>query len=311
MGALGKRVRKGIRNWGKAAPFVLPGLILVAFFVIYPMLFTIRISLSEYRIVQGEINFVGLRNYKSIFSDTSWRFWYALRNNVLYAVVTTPAIIISGLVFAFLINNLRRGKTLFKVGFYLPVITSWVIVGLVFQYMFNSSDKGLINYLLVDVFHILDNYVPWLLREWSGNAAIWIMGIWKNVGWAMIIFLAALQGISKELYEAARLDGADKRHEFLYITVPMVKPTIYYVLVNMMIGSFNVFIQVMMLTGGKPNGKTSVLQYLLYDRAFNQFNFGEASAIGLFTAVTVLFVTVVLNKTFRLEEEGQIGRAHV
>lgn len=305
MGALGKRVGKGIRNWGKAAPFVLPGLILVAFFVIYPMLFTIRISLSEYRIVQGEINFVGLQNYKSIFADTSGRFWYALRNNVLYAVVTTPTIIISGLVFAFLINNLRCGKTLFKVGFYLPVITSWVIVGLVFQYMFNSSDRGLINYLLVDVFHILDDYVPWLLREWSGNAAIWIMGIWKNVGWAMIIFLAALQGIPKDLYEAAMLDGADKFHEFLNITVPMVKPTIYYVLVNMMIGSFNVFIQVMMLTGGKPNGKTSVLQYLLYDRAFNQFNFGEASAIGLFTAVTVLFVTVVLNKTFRLEEEEQ------
>ena len=147
--------------------------------------------------------------------------------------------------------------------------------------------------------------MPWLLREWSGNAAIWIMGIWKNVGWAMIIFLAALQGIPTDLYEAARLDGADKVHEFLYITVPMVKPTIYYVLVNMMIGSFNVFIQVMMLTGGKPNGRTSVLQYLLYDRAFNQFNFGEASAIGLFTAVTVLFVTVVLNKVFKLEEEGE------
>lgn len=130
-------------------------------------------------------------------------------------------------------------------------------------------------------------------------------GYLEKCGLGNDYFLAALQGIPTDLYEAARLDGADKVHEFLYITVPMVKPTIYYVLVNMMIGSFNVFIQVMMLTGGKPNGRTSVLQYLLYDRAFNQFNFGEASAIGLFTAVTVLFVTVVLNKIFKLEEEGE------
>lgn len=299
---LGKRIGKGFRDWAKASPFVLPGLFLVILFVIYPMLFTVRIAFSEYKIVQGEINFIGLDNFKTIFSDTSGRFWYAIRNNFLYAAVTTPAIIAGGLVFAFLVNNLKRGKMIFKVGFYLPVITSWVIIGLVFQYMFNSSDRGLINYLLVDVFHILDDYVPWLLREWPGNVAIWLMGIWKNTGWAMIIFIAALQGIPDELYEAARLDGAGKLAEFCSITVPMVKPTIYYVLVNMIIDSFNVFIQVMMLTGGKPNGRTSVLQYLLYDRAFNQFSFGEASAIGMITAVTVLLVTVVLNKVFKLEQ---------
>lgn len=297
-----KRILKGLTGWRKASPFVLPGLLLVAIFVIYPMIFTIRISLSEYKIVQGEIIFKGLKNFISVFTEHSNRFWYAFRNNFLYALFTTPFIILGGLIFAFLINNLKRGKTIFKVGFYLPVITSWVIIGLVFQYMFNSSNRGLINYLLVDVFHILDDYVPWLLREWSGNFAIWVMGIWKNVGWAMIIFMAALQGIPNELYEAAQLDGAGKVQEFKHITVPLVKPTIYYVLVNMIIGSFNVFIQVMMLTSGKPNGKTSVLQYLLYDRAFNQFDFGEASAIGLITAITVLFVTIILNKTFKLEQ---------
>ncbi len=297
-----KRVKEGLIGWKRAIPFILPGLLLVALFVIYPMIFTIRISLSEYKIVQGEINFTGFNNFVSVFTEQSDRFWYAYRNNFLYALVTTPLIILGGLVFAFMINNLKRGKTIFKVGFYLPVITSWVIIGLVFQYMFNSSNRGLINYLLVDVFHILDDYVPWLLKEWSGNFAIWVMGVWKNVGWSMIIFMAALQSIPYELYEAARLDGAGKAKEFKHVTVPLVKPTIYYVLVNMIIGSFNVFIQVMMLTAGKPNGKTSVLQYLLYDRAFNQFNFGEASAIGLITAATVLFITVVLNKTFKLDE---------
>jgi len=302
-----RTVKKNLNGIGTALPFVLPGLILVGIFVLYPMLFTIRISFSNYQIVQGTITFTGLDNFISIFTDTSGRFWYALRNNFLYAAITTPCIIMGGLVTAFLVNNLKKGQMVFRLGFYLPVITSWVIVGLVFKYMFNSSDRGLINYLLVDVFHLTDHYIPWLLQEWSGNAAIWIMGIWKNIGWAMLIFLAALQGISPNLYEAAKLDGANKFHEFRYITIPMVKATIFFVMVNMMIGSFNVFIQVMLLTEGKPNGRTSVLQYLLYDKAFKQFKFGEASSIGMFTAVTVLIITGVLNKIFHLEktEEGE------
>ena len=294
------RAKKGIFAWGTAAPFVLPGLLLVVVFVIYPMLFTIRLAFSEYKIVQGEITYIGLENFKRVLSSGS-RFWYAYRNNFLYALVTVPFILLGGMMFAYLINNLKRGQTIFRVGFYLPVITSWVIVSLVFQYMFNNSDRALINYLLVDVLHIMDDYVPWLLREWSGNIAIWLMGIWKNIGWAMLIYLAALQGIPKERYEAAELDGAGLWHKFWYITVPSLRPTTFYVMVNMIIGSFNVFIQVMMLTGGDPNGKTSVLQYLLYDKAFNQFEFGEASAIGLISAITIVIVTIILNKTLRLD----------
>lgn len=296
---------KGVRTWLTALPFVLPGLLLVAVFVLYPMFFTIRISLSEYKIVQGEINFLGLDNFKNVLMGSS-RFWYAYRNNFLYALVTVPFIIFCGMFFAYLINNLRRGQSLFRVGFYLPVITSWVIVSLVFQYMFNNSDRGLINYFLVDVLHVLDDYVPWLLREWSGNAAIWLMGIWKNIGWSMLIYLAALQGIPREQYEAAELDGAGLWKKFTQITMPSLRPTTFYVMVQMIIGSFNVFIQIMMLTGGDPNGKTATLQYLLYDRAFNQFAFGEASAIGLISAVTIVILTYFLNSKLKLDnsEEG-------
>ncbi len=295
-----KKIKKGLKGWLIASPFVLPGLILVGLFILYPMLFTIRISLSQYQIVQGDITYIGLQNFKKILSGGS-RFWYAYRNNILYAVVTVPFIILGGMVFSYLINNLKHGSSIFRVGFYLPVITSWVIVSLVFQYMFNNSDRGLINYLLVDVFHLMDDYVPWLLREWSGNAAIWLMGIWKNMGWAMLIYLAALQGISKDYYEAAKLDGAGLWKSFLYITIPCLRPTTFYVMVNMIIGSFNVFIQVMMLTSGNPNGKTATLQYLLYDKAFNQFEFGEASAIGLFSAVSIVILTLLLNRTLKLD----------
>ncbi|MFT4143627.1 MAG: sugar ABC transporter permease [Mobilitalea sp.] len=306
MSEINRSIRKrntklGLNNLKTALPFILPGLILVSIFVLYPMIFTIRISFSEYQIVNREITWKGLDNFIAIFSDQNNKFWYALRNNFLYAIITVPCIIFLGMLFSFLINNLKKGKTLFKVGFYLPVITSWVIVGLVFQYMFNSSNRGLINYILVDVLHLTENYIPWLLREWTGNFAIWIMGIWKNTGWAMLIYMAALQGISKELYEAASLDGASSWQKFRKIVIPLLKPTTFYVLVNMIIGSFNVFIQVMLLTSGNPNGKTSVLQYLLYNRAFNQFEFGEASAIGMITSITILLVTILLNKGFKLD----------
>ena len=299
-------IRKGARGWLNALLFILPGLILVMAFVVYPLIFTVRIALSEYQIVQGKITFLGLENFRKVLSGGS-RFWYAYRNNFLYAFVTVPFILLGGMLFSYLINNLRRGQGIFRVGFYLPVITSWVIVSLVFQYMFNNSNRGLINYILVDVLHLMDDYVPWLLREWSGNAAIWLMGIWKNMGWAMLIYLAALQGIPKERYEAAELDGAGIWAKFWHITVPSLRPTTFYVMVNMIIGSFNVFIQVMMLTGGNPSGKTATLQYLLYDKAFNQFEFGEASAIGMISAVTIVVLTVVLNRTLKLDKQDQEG----
>ena len=165
------RLKKGLRGWLTALPFILPGLVLVTAFILYPLRFTVRIALSDYQIVQGKITFLGLENFRKVLSGGS-RFWYAYRNNFLYALVTVPFILLGGMLFAYLINGLKKGQSIFRVGVYLPVITSWVIVSLVFQSMFNNSNRGLINYILVDVLHILDDYVPWLLREWSGNAAI-------------------------------------------------------------------------------------------------------------------------------------------
>ncbi|MGN0352374.1 MAG: carbohydrate ABC transporter permease [Roseburia sp.] len=296
-----KALKKGIKGWLAALPFILPGLILVCAFVLYPMIYTLRISVSDYNIVTNDIKFTGLENYVNVLFDDSKRFFYAYRNNFLYALVTVPCIIFFGMIFAYLTNNLKKGQGIFRVGFYLPVITSWVIVSLVFTYMFNGSERGLINYILVDKLHLLDEYVPWLLRTWTGNMAIWLMGIWKNVGWAMLNFLAGLQSIEPDYYEAAALDGAGIWKKFFYITIPCLSSTIFYVMVNMIIGSFNVFIQVMMLTDGGPNGTTSVLQYLLYERAFSKFEFGEASAIGVISAITILILTVVLNKVFKLD----------
>jgi len=159
---------------------------------------------------------------------------------------------------------------------------------------------------------------PILFSGWQfflGGAALTALGLAMGGRWgtvspastAMLIYLAALQSIPKERYEAAELDGAGLWARFRYITMPSLRPTTFYVMVNMIIGSFNVFIQVMMLTGGNPNGKTSTLQYLLYDKAFNQFAFGEASAIGMISAVTIVILTVILNRTLKLNSTEQEG----
>ena len=293
--------RKRVRNLVPAAPFVLPGLLLACVFVFYPMFFNIRISFSDYHIVERTITWAGLKNYLALFAETGDRLLLAVRNNFLYALVTTPFILLFGMVFAVMVNSLRRSQLFFRTCFYLPVSTSWVIVGNVFAYMFNAGGAGLVNYLLKDVLGILPEYVPWLNRTWTANLVIWLLGIWKNIGWAMVIYLAGLQGISNDLYEASVLDGASRVQQFWRITVPLLKSTTFYVLVNMVIGSFGVFIQVMMLTSGNPRGTTSVLQYLLYDKSFNLFQFGQGAAIGMITALLVLLTTVVLNQVFHTE----------
>ena len=293
--------RKRVRNLVPAAPFVLPGLLLACVFVFYPMFFNIRISFSDYHIVERTITWAGLKNYLALFAETGDRLLLAVRNNFLYALVTTPFILLFGMVFAVMVNSLRRTQLFFRTCFYLPVISSWVIVGNVFAYMFNAGGAGLVNYLLKDVFGLLPEYVSWLNRTWTANLVIWLLGIWKNIGWAMVIYIAGLKGIPAELYEASMLDGASRTQQFWHITVPLLKSTTFYVLVNMVIGSFGVFIQVMMLTSGNPRGTTSVLQYLLYDRSFNLFEFGQGAAIGLITAILVLLTTVVLNRVFRTE----------
>lgn len=293
--------RQRLRNLRPAAFFVLPGLVLTSVFILYPMLFNIRISFSQYNIVERTLTFIGVDNFTALFTERGGKLLLAIRNNFLYAFVTTPFILFFGLVFAVMVNGLRRGGVFFRTCFYLPVITSWVIVGNVFTYMFNPGAAGLVNYLLRDVFRLTGAYIPWLQRTWTANAVIWLMGVWKNIGWAMIIYLAGLQGIPGELYEASGIEGAGRVRQFWYITIPLLKSTTFYVLVNMVIGSFGVFIQVMMLTSGNPRGTTSVLQYLLYDKAFNLFEFGQGAAVGLITAALVLLTTVVMNKVFRTE----------
>ena len=290
---------KKLRNTFQALPFVLPGLILAGIFIFYPTFKNIQISFSDYDIIKGTLTHTGINNYRELLTEPQNRFFLAYRNNVLYAVIVTPIALFLGLVIAVGINSLKRFSIQFKTLFYLPVITSWIIAGLVFKYLFNPGIQGPINYMLVEQFNIIPKAINWLKTEWGGNFAIWSLGIWKNVGYVMVLYLAALQGISKTYYEVADIEGANSWQKLVRITAPHIKPTTFFLTVQLLIGSFNVFLQVLVLTGGEPRGKTSVLQYLLFTRTFKLYKFGEGAAIGVITAISILIVTLLLNRKMK------------
>lgn len=288
------------KSW-QAIIFILPGLILAIAFIFYPMIKNIQISFSDYDIMSGKLTFTGLNNYKELFSESQQRFFTAYRNNILYAVIVTPITLFLGLIIAVAINSIKKFSVTFKVIYYLPVITSWIIAGLVFKYLFNPGIQGPINYLLVNILHIIPKPINWLKTEWGGNISIWVLGIWKNIGYAMLLYLAALQGINKSYYEVADIEGATGLQKLKKVTIPLIKPTSFFLMIQLLIGSFNVFLQVLVLTGGDPRGKTSVLQYLLYTRTFKLYKFGEGAAIGILTAVSILIVTLILNKKMKVD----------
>jgi multiple sugar transport system permease protein len=177
--------------------FILPGLLLYLIFNIYPLLKAFQMSFLEWNIMPGQSNeFVGLANYVRAAQDPVARM--ALRNTILYALITVPGQMILALAAAVLLNSVRRMRTFFRTLYYLPVVTSWVIVSLLFRYLFQSP-KGLINHLLVNVLHLAREPIPWLREAATAMVPIWSLGIWKGIGWSMVIFLAALATIPLEL----------------------------------------------------------------------------------------------------------------
>ena len=193
------QLRRRGRQWGKALPFILPGFVLMALFILYPLLRNVWISFTEFNVIKNEVvRFVGVQNYVDAMKDR--HYLTAFRNTLLYTLVTVPGQMFLGLVLASLINSVRRGQTAFKVICYLPVITSWVVVSLVFKYLFMSGSGGLVNYFLMKL-HIISKPVAWLQGEWTANLVLWLFGIWKGVGWVMVIYLAALQGVPTSVYE--------------------------------------------------------------------------------------------------------------
>jgi multiple sugar transport system permease protein len=285
-----------------AYAFLLPGLILFGLFVLYPMIYSLRISFYDWNVIKPDKSeWVGLDNYAALLASPIFR--RAVLNTLVYTAITVPGQMILALAIAILLDQRIRGKTFFRVAYYLPVITSWVIVTLIFEYLFNSQ-AGLINYLLRDVLHLVDKPVRWLADPVLAMVPINLLGIWKGVGWSAIILLAALQAIPGELLEAAAIDGAGAWRRLRHVTLPLLRPTLVFLLVVLVIGGLNVYISVLLMTnGGQPLDLTHSVLTLMYKETFDRLNFGGGAAISYMLTVFVFVVSVVQLRLLRQRVE--------
>ena len=293
------RLRTGLRQWKTASPFILPGLILVILFSVYPILQNARMSLTDFNVLtQQSQGFVGLAHYARAVADPVVAT--ATVNTIVYALVCIPIEMVLGLFVAALLHSGVRGNLVYRALCYLPVITSWVIVSLIFRYLFSSGQGGLVNYLLGTVGFITEP-VAWLSHRWTAFVAIWSLEIWKSVGWVMVIYLAGLQGVPKALYEAARIDGGGWVARLRYITVPLLHPVTIYILVNRVIGAFSAFISIYMITDGGPMNRTEVLLSYMYKAGFQYFEFSYASTLSMIMAALIL----IFSGSHRLLMKGE------
>jgi len=293
---------RNLSRLARAAPFLLPGLLLYSTFILLPMLYSLRISFYDWKVLNPSLStWIGLENYARALSDPT--FQHAVVNTFLYALVTVPAQIILGLGVAVLLNQPLRGRPALRLLYYLPVITSWVIVSLLFEYMF-SGQAGLINYLLRDVLGITEENIRWLADPVLAFVPIHLLGIWKGVGWTAVILLAGLQAIPVELEEAAEVDGAGSIQRFFGITLPLLRPTLVFLLVVLTIGALNAYISNLLLTnGGDPLDKTHFVLTLMYEATFTKLDFGYGSAISYLLAAAVFAISVFQIRLLRRRVE--------
>lgn len=295
--------RRSPRTTGRLVPylFVAPGLLLFLALIAYPAVQAFRISLYDWQVLAGTTSeFLGLDNYRRAAADP--RFWSSLTNAAVYMAVTVPAQIVLGLLVASGLKRHSPVKPLLRAVYYLPVVTSWVVVSLLFKYLF--ADQGLVNYVAGDVLHV-GGETSWLSSRWTAMAAICALGVWKGIGWSMMIFLAALQGVDPALEEAAQLDGANRWHRFRAVTLPTIWPAMIFVTVMLVIGGFNVFTSVLLMTGGGPGGQTDVLLTYMYRQAFDSLEFGYAASLSVILTALVFGMSMLQLRIMRRDGDGR------
>ncbi len=283
------------------ALLLLPGLLIFGIFTVYPIVRLFWMSFFKWDFGSFlDQEFIGLENYKTVLLDEN--FYIAFSNTILYTVITVPAQMLIGLMVAMLINSVNHVKIGFRVAYYLPVVTSWVIASLVFKYVFNT--EGLLNYFLLNVLHVTGQNIRWLDCRWGGMTVAMLLGIWKGIGWNMVVFLAALQTVPVELYESASLDGAGGLQKFIHITLPGIRSTILFALVMLTIGGFNVYTSTKLITGGKPGHDTEVVLTWMYYKAFSNGKFGYSAALSFIIAFVLAILAVIQFRLMQTKDEG-------
>jgi multiple sugar transport system permease protein/raffinose/stachyose/melibiose transport system permease protein len=279
--------------WAMAAPALL-GLLL---FLGIPTLLALGLSFTNARLISPTApSFVGVDNYTRAFFDDP-TFTRSLLNTFYFAVVVVPLQSALGLAMALLVNQKLRGVTFFRTVFFLPVVTSIVVVSILWRFMY--QEDGLINSMLSTVTGGLVEGTAWLQNPGTAMPAIILLSIWQAVGFHMVIWLAGLQTIPEELYEAARMDGANRRQQFRYVTWPGLRPTLVFVAVTITIAALGLFVQIDVMTQGGPLDSTTTIIFHAVEKGFRQQEVGYGSAISLIFFVLVLAVSLVQRRLTR------------
>lgn len=280
--------KRVIRNNVVGYSFILPNLIGYSLFVFIPVCFSFVLSVMKWDGSKTPMEFVGLQNFVSIFGDKMFRSSFV--HTIQYAAMTVLPTLILALLLAVLLNSKIKGIAVFRTAFFFPYIASIVAVGAVWNMLF-QPEFGPINEFLK--FIGISNPPGWVVSSKWAMFAISVVSIWKYMGYYMIVYLAALQGISSSLYEAAGIDGANGWKKLRYITIPMLTPTTFFVLIMLTIQCFKVFDLVYVMTGGGPGNATKTLVNFIYEKAFTSWQLGPASAGAIVLFAVVLVITLI------------------
>jgi multiple sugar transport system permease protein len=270
--------------------FVALPLVSLIVFMYYPIVRSFMISGYEWNLLT-EPKFIGLQNYKTLFQDEV--FLTSLWNTFRWVIIYVPMSVITSFLLALLLDQKLKGAGFFRTLYYLPVVAPIVVVALLFVWIYNT-DYGILNFILTKVFHI--DPIGWLTDSRYSLFAIAVMSVWKWAGYNMLIFLAALQGIDESIYEAAELDGITPMTKLFKIKVPLVMPSIYFVMLTSVIDAFQMFTEIFIMTKGGPGYSTYTVSYYLWSNAFEYSKMGYACAMSAVMFVIILAVTLVQNK---------------
>ncbi|MFQ6937199.1 MAG: carbohydrate ABC transporter permease [Oscillospiraceae bacterium] len=261
-------------------------------FTIYPLLYGFVISLYQWNGV-GKKTFIGLGNYVGLIQDSA--FWAALQHNIIYAVGVVTGKVVIGLLLAILLTRKMKGITFYRICFFMPMMMSAVAVGYLWAYVYNYN-FGLINSFLKAIGVPMNHLPKWLGSTDTSLISVIIVELWRWVGYHTVIFIAAIQGIPKELYEAATVDGANALQTHWYITFPQLKSTIILNVMLSLIGAIGTFDLIHVMTDGGPNKSTEMIMTYMYNQAFIGDRFGYASAIAYVAFLIILIFTILQTK---------------
>ncbi|GCE45267.1 multiple sugar transport system permease protein [Thermosporothrix hazakensis] len=275
--------------WGYT--FILPQLLGMLVFSIFPLISVFVLSLTQWDGL-GDIHFVGFQNFIDQFTGEDLRI--ALARTVYYTVLTVPIGLFIALMLSLALNNVR-GKSFYRLLYFMPYVTGSVAVGVIWSWLLNS-DLGLINNLLKGWFHI--DGIGWLTDSRYVIPSLAMVGIWQGLGFNIVLFLAGLQGIPQTYFEAARIDGANRFQTFWRVTLPLLTPTIFFTTVISVINSFQVFDLTFILTDGGPGKDSYTMVYHIYNLGFKSSQYGSASAVAVILFLILMVLTLI---QFRLQ----------